>query len=149
MIKDPVNHILKNDGASLGALLNHAQVLQRMNTLFTQYLDDSLAKHCQIAKYEQQRLIVMTDSGAWTTRLQYKIPELLESLRQHPEFQDIKAICCKTYPENISARLREQKPVRSVQPISKDSALAMIKIAENTKDEKIRNILKKFAEKFL
>src|SRR3569623_1754820 len=117
MTKNSIAYLLKNESKSLQNLVAKLDELNELNTIFLHTLAPSLRPHYQVAKYENQRIIVLAESGSWTTQLQFKINELFTRLRTHPSLQYIVAIICKTRP-NSSATTRQKKSRNTVARLS-------------------------------
>lgn len=71
---------------------NKIQELIRLDTIFRLGLDETLAKHCQLGKYEQGEALVILKKPAFATRLRYNIPDIIKNVQIYPEFKDIKKI---------------------------------------------------------
>ncbi len=91
--------ILTQPDSQLGKLLERARQIAELDKLTKQYLNPSLAKHCQVCNLQNGRLVIMTNKAAYATRLKYEIPELLAKLRQLDGFQNLIGIDCKVSPE--------------------------------------------------
>ena len=91
--------ILGQNDTPLGKLLARAKQIEKLDELVKQYLNPSLAKHCQACNVKNGRLIIMTAKAVYATRLKYEIPELLTKLRQLDGFQHLTGIDCKVSPE--------------------------------------------------
>jgi len=142
MTKNIISHVLKADSKTLSVLLSQLNELQKLQGLFVQYLEPHLAKHCEVARYHQDKLIVITDTGSWATQLQFRIPELLEKLKTHLEFQNIKAICCKIRPKV----LRDKKQsTRQVSKLSQETAELILQMTGNIQDEDLRAVFARIA----
>lgn len=74
--------ILADPATSFGGLLERAGLLIRLERLLHSMIDPALAEHFRVANLRQNRLILLTPTAAWATRLRMVTPQLLESLRQ-------------------------------------------------------------------
>ena len=73
-------------------IVGQAQQLNQLNQLFKSLLEKTLAQHCILAKLENDQLTLIADNASWATKIRYATPEILKSLKIHPEFAKIKAI---------------------------------------------------------
>ena len=87
--------ILSQPDTQLGRLLQRAKQIAELDILVKQYLDKNLAEHCTVCNLKNGRLMIITHSAAFATRLKYEIPSLLERLRQLDGFQKLTGIDCK------------------------------------------------------
>jgi len=103
--------ILSKRGSSLGAVLTHARLLLQLQNLLTGSVDPSLADHFQVANLRQDRLILLTPTAAWSTRLRMETPNLLEVLRR-AGLADVRVIEIRVAPLiEPPAKTREPKPL--------------------------------------
>jgi hypothetical protein len=94
----PIVKIFKESKNELATLVHKVQRLQQLNQYLANILDSQLSKHCQIANFENEVLTLVTDSADWATQIRYKIPDLIEQLKDTPAFQDLKTIRCIISP---------------------------------------------------
>jgi hypothetical protein len=107
----PLSEILSSQESSLGGVLKRAQVLLQLQRLLADSVDPSLANRFQVANIRQNRLILLTPSAAWATRLRMQVPQLLRILHQSG-FTDLRDIETRVAPlvEHPSAE-RTGKPL--------------------------------------
>ncbi len=75
-----IGEILSDPGSSLGNLLDRASYLMQLEALLTGLLDSDLAAQFQVAAARKNRLILISPSAAWATRLRMQAPRLISSL---------------------------------------------------------------------
>ena len=75
-----VCEILNDPDSSLGNLLERASYLMQLETLLTGLLDSDLAAQFQVAAARKNRLILISPSASWATRLRMQAPRLISSL---------------------------------------------------------------------
>ncbi len=75
-----VCEILNDPDSSLGNLLESASYLMQLETLLTGLLDSDLAAQFQVAAARKNRLILISPSASWATRLRMHAPRLISSL---------------------------------------------------------------------
>ena len=93
----PLSEILSSQESSLGGVLKRAQVLLQLQRLLAGSVDPSLANRFQVANIRQNRLILLTPSAAWATRLRMQVPQLLRILHQSG-FTDLRDIETRVAP---------------------------------------------------
>jgi hypothetical protein len=103
-----VGHVLSNSDASLGKLLRHARHLARLEDLLRTLIEPELADRFQVAAARENRLLLITPTAAWATRIRMMAPQLIESLRssgaQGIEFIDIRVAPLSLEP--VVSRIR-------------------------------------------
>ena len=75
-------HLLHQPSELLHHLVAKSQHLIHLTNLLHQLLDRQLAKHCKAANLRDKTLVIEIDSAAWATQIRYRIPQLLDQLRQ-------------------------------------------------------------------
>ena len=75
-----VSEVLNDPDSSLSNLLGRASYLMQLETLLTALLDSSLAAQFQVAAARKNRLILISPSASWATRLRMQAPRLIRSL---------------------------------------------------------------------
>lgn len=142
-------HILKNDGKTLGNLLQKVARLEELTHIFSQHVTPNIISHCKITSVQNNCLIVLVDSANWATQLRFYIPELLPRLRQHHPFEHLKAICCKIRPSSEATTAKTTLKSRTLTPLSKKTSLIMLETASEIQDPTIKEILEKIARRGL
>ena len=106
-----VSEILNESDSSLGNLLEHANYLMQLETLLTGLLDSDLAAQFQVAAARKNRLILISPSASWATRLRMQAPHLISSL-QAAGARQIEHIDIRVAPlVNLSAGTRSKRPL--------------------------------------
>jgi hypothetical protein len=143
MTKSTIAAILQNE--TLGNLLRKFNRLETWNTWLKECLPEEsvLFEHCQIVGLDKTSVIVIADNPHWVTRFRFFIPDLLIKLRHYDDFKDIRAICCKVKPPHF----RATKPKRHPLIISNNTAEILKEAAKKIKNEKLKAILNKMAER--
>ncbi len=76
-----VGEILNDPNSSLSNLLERASYLMQLETLLADLLDSDLAAQFQVAAARKNRLILISPSASWATRLRMQAPHLIDSLQ--------------------------------------------------------------------
>lgn len=87
----PLSDLLADQGSDLGSLLRRATLLTQLQYLLAGSLDPALAARFQVANIRQSRLVLLTPSAAWATRLRMQAPQLLETLHR-AGFPDVQRV---------------------------------------------------------
>ncbi len=75
-----ISELLNDPDSSLSNLLERAGYLMQLETLLTGLLDSNLAAQFQVAAARKNRLILISPSASWATRLRMQAPRLISSL---------------------------------------------------------------------
>lgn len=141
-----VSRYLKQENNALGLLLNQLKQHERWNNLLQKALPeiDSLTQHCQLVRYENQQLFMVTDSPHWVMKIRFHIPELIKYFRQFPEFFTLQAIHCKAKP--LFMKNYAKKILAKPLALSAENATMLRAAAEKISDKKLREALEKIAK---
>ncbi len=140
-----ITHVLQQDSAVLGSLLTKIRTLRHLNCLLSDCLGDPLAKHCQVANFDHQHLVVITNNAIWATQFRFQIASLLPKLRQYEEFKSLNTIQCKITPIIGQRHTEELKP-RTMQRISQPTSEIILAISSTIRHNKLQEILQKIAK---
>ncbi len=121
----------------LSQILVKINFLKRIQTSFEALVDSSLAQHCMIANFENNVLIVLTDSATWSTKIRFEAPELIKQLQSTPECATLKKIKCLVRPKEIK---KQEKPQEKLK-INAQNINLIRQTANNIKDENLREAL--------
>lgn len=145
MVKSSIAAYLQHESKTLGSLLNKFNRLKIWNNHLRECLSEELTllEHCQIVGLDKTSLIVIADNPHWVTRFRFFIPDLLIKLRRYDEFKGLLAICCKVRPLNYPSTKPKRKPLI----ISNNTAEILKEAAKKIKNEKLKAILFKMAER--
>ena len=89
--------VLASPATSFGSLLERAGLLLRLERLIGTLLEPELVGRVRVANLRQDRLILLTPSAAWATRLRMVAPKLADDLRRSG-FTDIESIDVRVGP---------------------------------------------------
>lgn len=94
---------------SFAALVEKVKYLNRLNLIFAKQFPN-LASHCQIANLRNDKLIVEVNNNAWATRIHYQSAEIINQLKQFPEFCNLQQLNYFV-KKNIAAHAKNKKPL--------------------------------------
>ena len=104
-----VAEVLNNPDSSLSNLLERASYLMQLEKLLTGQLDSNLAAKFQVAAARKNRLILISPSASWATRLRMEAPHLIKSLHaagaRQIEHIDIRV--APLAPQPVETRLKK------------------------------------------
>ncbi len=89
--KKPLEY-LTNQNQLLGYLKTHCDLLTRLNEIVQKYLPDPLKPHCIVVNYRNSHLILGSASAAFSTRLRFEIPHLIQYLSKEALLSDLSKI---------------------------------------------------------
>lgn len=76
-----VSEVLADSDSTFGNLLRHANRLSDLESLLKSSVDPDLAAQLQVAAVRKNRLILVSPTAAWATRLRMQAPPLIDALR--------------------------------------------------------------------
>lgn len=75
-----VSEVITDHGTSLGKLLQRANLLIKVEHIISENLESAMAEHFQVGAIRQNRLILISPSASWATKLRMEAPGILRSL---------------------------------------------------------------------
>lgn len=141
MKKSPLNSVPQLLGLlGLQTLANQVSHIQHLQTLVEASLDSTLKNHCQVARFEDNTLTLVTDSSAFASRLRYLQPLLIESLKKCNEFNMIANI------RVIISPIPSPKPKPTLdRQITPEAAQSLVDTANSCQSEELKAALLKLA----
>lgn len=132
-----VHHVLESN-RQLAELLQRAREIRRSTEQVRRQLPPDLAGHVTAAQFEEGRLVLLTDSPVWASRLRFAEPGLRASLNHVGEIK------VKVLPSGgmIRTRKRSRPGVRT---LSAQSAEQIRAIAAAVSDPQLTRALLKLA----
>ena len=76
-----VSELLNDPDSSLSNLLKRARYLRQLEIVLTDLLEADLKAQFQVAAARKNRLILISPSASWATRLRMQAPRLISSLQ--------------------------------------------------------------------
>jgi len=136
--QQPIADILNKSSFTLGNLRHKVVELVRFNERLQAVLPEGLRPHCQAANYRDQKLIVLCDSAAWSTRLRFMEHDLLKKLKTEDHFT-IKSIQCIVRQTPAS----QEEQFWEATPISGESRTHIKRLADSMEDNDLKMALLK------
>ena len=123
-------------GKTCARLLATAQHLQQLTHAVAESLPEPLNQHCVAAGIQDQTLILVTDSAAWSLRLRYHAPDIFRHLERRHGLK-LRTVRVKIHPLQISRIQR--RPRRLV--LSKQNGELMRQTAASLRDPALKSAL--------
>lgn len=135
---------LQKSGQELQSVLTKIKELERLNQKFLFHLDPALKNYCQIANWQNNRLIILAANASVATQLRFQIPDLLKKFKQDSLLKKFQDIHCIVRP--FSSRLQSMPHPRKINPLSPETAKQIHEIAQSLSDDKLREVMEKIAK---
>lgn len=107
--------LISAGGHSLGSLLGHARVLARVETLLRGFIGAETTTQLQVANLREDRLILITPTATWATRLRLQTPQMLPFLHSsgYPQLRHIDIRVAPIVHQPEQTRLRRRPSVEA------------------------------------
>jgi hypothetical protein len=92
-----LNQLMANSSGHLNYLLQHSQLIKKIDKIFNESLPVKLKQHCHVANLRDKTLIVHSDSSIWATQLRYMASDLLQQW-QNDKTMSIKQLEIRVRP---------------------------------------------------
>jgi len=126
---------LLDSSSDLSSILTHIETLRQLQKHLCSRLDPPLNQHITIANFHRQTLIVHTDSSAWAAKLRFKIPDILDIVRNNHQLTDIQTVRIKVMP------VEQTTDMAPPAKISRQAAGILRQVADNISDPALRSSL--------
>ena len=133
----PISKILSSSHDGLRRLTSISKRLQILNKRIQNYLPAPLNSHCHVANLNERTLVLMVDSPIWATKIRLFLPKLINAAGDQIDNIEI-----KVRPLGLETVSR---PPRRPNRMSKSTSNLLIQLANSTKEQKLRNALKRLA----
>lgn len=90
-----IGKVLTSSNGGLQNLAQGAERILKYDAMVRQWLSAPLCEHVWVANVEDGRMVLHTDSSAWSARLRYCLPRLKDKLEAH----NIQSIRILTQPK--------------------------------------------------
>jgi len=140
----PIRTFLKADAGIIGRYIQHIEFLQGLEQKLLPFLAPPLNKHCTIANYANDTLVLHTDAPAWASRIRYNTPGILHFLQNECGLAALRTIRIKVMPASIQhARLPDKS-----WKLDETTASLIRRSAATITDESLRHSLEKISGHF-
>jgi len=140
-MRKQVSELLNNSSTRLGSLIARAQQVNCLQKLFSHSLPSNLKESgIEFASAVNGVISVIVPNALVANQIRMTQHEILQHLRQIPEFEFIYQIKPKVRPQ-----VERPKQQRQVNPISKQNAELLLQEARHCEDVELRKILESLA----
>ena len=124
-----VGEVISESGHTLSALVCHARSLARVESLLTDLAGEELATHFQVAAMRQDRLVLLTPTASWATRLRMQAGQMLHLLQQSG-YRHLRHVDIRVAPTQ-----REHTETKVRRPLSPAAELALSLMSRLVSDD--------------
>ena len=126
----PISELMSRPDSSLSKLVKHANYLAQLETVIRGFLSPDMAAQFQVASARKNRLILISPTASWATRLRMHTPQLINSLRA-VGFTEVDKIDIRVAP-----LVHPEPRSRSRRKLSSAAKNALDHMAQLTDDDK-------------
>ena len=115
-------------------------IAHQLTSVWNDRIEPPLAAHTHPISYRVGRLVVHADSSLWANRLRHQQTHSMQTLRQHPLFEDLVELRVRVKP------LSQPKPTQRHRPhlrLSEASTRVIQAVAEDIKDPALKAALER------
>lgn len=136
----PVKKILAADTPARGLrhLIKRAEALASLNARLQQLLPQPMAQHCSVATLDRSRLVIVTSSPVWATRLRLLQPKIIHAFR---DFR-INSVTAQVIPANEPEPAPAPRPRQAPSP---EAARLLSELADSASDPHLKRALRHLA----
>ena len=127
-----VGQVISDTGDTLSAVLRHARSLAEMESLLAEYTGPQFAEHFQAAVMRGDRLVLLTSTASWATRLRMQAEQMLRFL-QSSGYGHLRHIDIRVAP--LHQMTVEKKVRRQLSPAAELAFKLMSQISSNAPDD--------------
>lgn len=144
-----VHQLLTTSEKDFQAIFAKVKLLAELNQyVLAQLSNPTLAKYCQVANFQQNRLVLLVANASIATQLHYELPELTRKLRSLPALAKLESIQCKVRPSYAPPMARSfASKSRPMDALSPEVAHAVQEMSEMISDPKLREVMLRIAGK--
>lgn len=130
-----VSEVLSDHNSHLGQLLRRASLLMQLDQLLASLFDAELAAHFQVAALRKNRLILVSPTAAWATRLRMQAPQVIGALRQRG-YTGIEHIDIRVAP--LVEQAGEERHKKPLSPAAQHALELMAQLGAESEDNESR-----------
>lgn len=139
-----VNELLHQHRGHLQDLIEQSQHLQALTQKLRTLLPEHLAKHCEVAAWEETKVIIHSSNPAAGTVLRYQLPKVLPLLQLDPRYSHIQELICHNRPP---VQTKTAHNVALPRPNYSDYAATLLKsMAQTVSDAAVQKSLQQLAK---
>ena len=138
-----VRQLLGSSLTPLGRLMAAGRRLGAANTALDEFLDEPLKSRIRVARAGPETLTLVAESPAWSARVRYLTPQILDHMRRRLENPRLNKVQIVTRPTETPA---DPRPVRRAE-LSRGSAELIESVARATDNEALAQVLTRLAKR--
>lgn len=139
----PVSKLLSAGGSHLNLLILRAERLNGLTETLWDRAGPPLNGHFQVANAEKGVLTLQADSSAWSSRLRFLAPSLLEHLQHHFPSEELHCVRVIVRP----VHQEEGRPTARMRTLPAVTARVLEQLAEDTDHPGLRQALGRLAKR--
>lgn len=126
-----VQEVFNSPQSKLNSLLQKAGQIEHLQKLIHSFVDPDLATRFQVAAVRKNRLIIITPTASWATRLRMQASQIIDALH-NAGVSNIEHIDIRVAP--LVEQVKEQKKPKPLSPAAKQALQFMAQLESD--DEK-------------
>ncbi|MFI4955118.1 MAG: DciA family protein [Gammaproteobacteria bacterium] len=139
-----VSELLSNQRGHLQNLMQKSEHLKDLTEKLRSLLPEHLATYCEVASWENGKIIVHTSNSAAGTVLRYQLPKILPLLRLDPRYQNVQELICHNRPP---IQINKNDETKIPAPNYSDYAAALLEsMAQTVTDKNVQKSMQKLAK---
>jgi hypothetical protein len=136
---------LISSNEQLNKLYTHAKDICVLNEKLHNYLDPNLSRHCSIANYSADTLLVNAETSAWASKLRNHIPDILDFARHQCGLTKLISVRIRVSPIPNNTTQADTHSTRKAS-LSKKSAEFIESVASSIHDPALRESILKISK---
>ena len=136
-----IRQLLGSSITPLGRLMAAGRRLANANDALDEFLDEPLKGRVSVARASGETLILVAESPAWSARVRYLTPQILDHLRSRLDNPRLNRVKLVTRPTELPA----DPPARPRPRLSRRSAALLECVARSSDNEALASVLERLA----
>jgi len=136
-----VRQLLDSSLTPLGRLMTAGRRLNAANTALEEFLEEPLKGRVSVARAGRETLTLVAESPAWSARVRYLTPQILDHLRTRLENPRLRRVQIVTRPTETPAVAPPERPPQ----LSQHTAALIESVARNSDNEALASALMRLA----
>ncbi len=136
-----IRQLLGSSITPLGRLVAAGRRLAKANDALDEFLDEPLKGRVSVARASGETLTLVAESPAWSARVRYLTPQILDHLRSRLDDLGLNRVKIVTRPTELPA----DPPARPRPRLSSRSAALLECVAKTTDNEALASVLERLA----
>ena len=138
-----IRQLLGSSLTPLGRLTAAARRLGAANTALDEFLDEPIKGRVSVARADRETLTLVAESPAWSARVRYLTPQILDHLRGRLDNPRLNRVQIVTRPTETPV----EAPVRRGPQLSEAAAAVIESVAKSSQNEALADALMGLAKR--